>query len=141
MLHVFCCPLIFFFKINFFEKKSPGNTTKVSNSLDQARCFIGPGLCANCLQMISANDTSRNKSAAGMQHTPPRNIFNAKKIILKLDLFMQSLKKIGKEMSKVKSENPIYDVNQGPQLCSYLSKLIHLQYQDTTFQYQLLYPV
>ena len=35
-----------------------------------------------------------NKSAAGMQHTPPRDIFNAKKIIFKLDLFMQSLKKI-----------------------------------------------
>ena len=36
-----------------------------------------------------------NKSAAGMQHTPPRDIFNAKKIVLKLDLFMQSFKKIG----------------------------------------------
>ena len=30
-----------------------------------------------------------------MQHTPPRDIFNAKKIISKLDLFVQSLKKIG----------------------------------------------
>ena len=66
-----------------------------------------------------------------MQHTPPR--VNAKKIILKLDLFMQSLKKLGKEMP--------YNVNQGPKLCTYLSKFIHLQYQDTTFQYQLLYPV
>ena len=46
-----------------------------------------------------------------MQHTPPRDIFNAKKIILKLDLFMQSLKKIGKEMPKIESEKPIY--NQG----------------------------
>ena len=36
-----------------------------------------------------------------MQHTPPRYIFNAKKIILKLDLFMQSLKKIGKKMPKI----------------------------------------
>ena len=41
--------------------------------------------------------TANNKSAAGMQHTPPRDIFNAKKIILKKDLFMQNLKKNGKE--------------------------------------------
>ena len=46
-----------------------------------------------------------NKSAAGMQHTPPWDIFNVKKIILKLDLFMQSLKKIGKEMPNIESEN------------------------------------
>ena len=58
--------------------------------------------------------TRQNKSAAGMQHTPPRDIFNAKKIILKLDLFMQSLKEIGKEMPKIESEKPIYNVNQGP---------------------------
>ena len=45
-----------------------------------------------------------NKSAADMQHTPPGDILNAKKIILKLDLFMQSLKKIGKEMPKIESE-------------------------------------
>ena len=49
-----------------------------------------------------------------MQHTPPRDIFNAKKIILKLDLFMQSLKKIGKEMPKIESEKTIYNFNQGP---------------------------
>ena len=49
-----------------------------------------------------------------MQHTPPRDIFNAKKIILKLDLFMQSLQKIGKEMPKLENEKPIYNVNQGP---------------------------
>ena len=55
-----------------------------------------------------------NKSAPGMQHTAPRDIFNAKKIILKLDLFMQSLKKIGKEMPKIESEKQIYNVNQGP---------------------------
>ena len=76
-----------------------------------------------------------------MQHTLPRDIFNAKKIILKLDVFVQSLKKIGKEMPKIENEKPIYNVNQGPWLCTYLSKFIHLQYQDTTFQYQLLYPV
>ena len=46
-----------------------------------------------------------------MQHTPPWDIFNAKKIILKLD--MQSLKKIDKEMPKIESEKTIYNVNQG----------------------------
>ena len=54
------------------------------------------------------------KSAASTQHTLPQDIFNAKKIILKLDLFKQSLKKIGKEMPKIESEKPIYNVNQGP---------------------------
>ena len=48
-----------------------------------------------------------------MQLTPPQDIFNAKKIILKLDLFMQSLKKIGKGMQKIESEKTIYNVNQG----------------------------
>ena len=55
-----------------------------------------------------------NKSAAGMQHIPPRDSFNAKKIILKLDLFMQSLKKIGREKPKIESEKTVYNVNQGP---------------------------
>ena len=49
-----------------------------------------------------------------MQQTPPWDIFNAKKIISKLDLFMQSLKKIGKDMPKIESEKPIYNVNQRP---------------------------
>ena len=48
-----------------------------------------------------------------MKHSPPRDIFNAKKIILKLDLFEQSLKEIGKEMPKIESQTPIYNVNQG----------------------------
>ena len=47
-----------------------------------------------------------------MQYTPPRDIFKAKKIILKLDLFMQSLKKTGKEMPKIESEKTIYNINQ-----------------------------
>ena len=72
-----------------------------------------------------------------MQHTP-RDNFNAKKIILKLDLFMQSLKKIGEEMPKIESEKTIYNVNHGPGLCTHLSKFIHLNYRDTTSQYQLL---
>ena len=49
-----------------------------------------------------------------MQHTPPRDIFSAKKIILKPDLFMLSFKKIGKEMPKTESEKTSYNVNQGP---------------------------
>ena len=48
-----------------------------------------------------------------MQHTLPRDIFK-KKIILKLDFFMQSLKKIGKEMPKIESEKTINNVDQGP---------------------------
>ena len=48
---------------------------------------------------------------------------------------------MGKEMPKIESEKPIYNIYQGPQLCTYLSKFIHLQYQDTTFQCRLLYPV
>ena len=48
-----------------------------------------------------------------MQHTLPLDIFNAKKIILKFDLFMQTLKKIGKKMPKIESEKPIYNVNKG----------------------------
>ena len=56
--------------------------------------------------------TIKNKSPAGMQVPPPQDIF--KKIILKLDHSMQSLKKIGKEMTKIENEKPIYNVNQGP---------------------------
>ena len=66
------------------------------------------------LQIESRLQNQVNKSAAGMQHTPPRDIFIAKGIILKLDLFMQSLKKIAKEMPKIESEKTIYNVNQGP---------------------------
>ena len=44
-------------------------------------------------------------------------------------------------MPKIESGKPIYNVNQGPLLCSYLSKFIHMQYQDIALQYQLLYPV
>ena len=41
-----------------------------------------------------------NKSASVMQYSPSWDIFKAKKIILKLDLFMQGLKTIGKEMPR-----------------------------------------
>ena len=66
------------------------------------------------LDWDNAEISSLDKSTAGMQHTPPRDIFNAKKIIFKLDLFIQSLKKISKEMPMIESDKPIYNVNQGP---------------------------
>ena len=39
------------------------NTTKVSNSLDpdQAPRFVGPDLGPNCLQRLSAEDTSKQR--------------------------------------------------------------------------------
>ena len=56
---LFCRRLIFF-KINFL-KNSFRNTIRVSNSLDpdQAQHFVGPDLGQNCLQKLSADDTSR----------------------------------------------------------------------------------
>ena len=43
------------------SKNSVRNTDRVSNSLDRdkARCFIELDLGQNCLQMLSADDTSR----------------------------------------------------------------------------------
>ena len=63
--------------------------------------------------MKSVCITRRNKSTAGKQHTPLRDIFNAKKVLLKLDPFMQSLKKMGKEMLKKESEKPIKTSSKG----------------------------
>ena len=50
----------FFFKSTFL-KNSFRNTIRVSNSLDpdQVPCFVGPDLGPNCLQRLSADDTSR----------------------------------------------------------------------------------
>ena len=44
------------------------NTIRVSNSLDpdQARHFVGPDLDPNCLQRLSADDTSRQKVKVGV---------------------------------------------------------------------------
>ena len=49
-----------FFQNHFFQKNSFRNIIRVSNSLDpgQARHFVGPNLGPNCLQRLSANDTS-----------------------------------------------------------------------------------
>ena len=63
LLGNFSCFLLstdFFSKITF-SKNSFRNTIIKSNSLDpdQARCFVGPNLGPNSLQMLSADDTSR----------------------------------------------------------------------------------
>ena len=46
-----------------FSKNSFRNTIRVSNSSepDQARQNVGPGLGLNCLQRLSADDTSRQR--------------------------------------------------------------------------------
>ena len=41
-----------------------------------------------CTHSMTKN--SKNKSAAGMQHNPPRDVFNAKKIILKKNVYIQA---------------------------------------------------
>ena len=45
---------------SFWEEKNK-NTIRMSNSSDpdQARRFVGPDLGPNCLQKLSAGDTSR----------------------------------------------------------------------------------
>ena len=47
--------------LSTFSKNSFRNTIRVSNSLDpdQARRFVRPDLGPNCLQRLSADDTSR----------------------------------------------------------------------------------
>ena len=59
---LFCRLLIFFFQDQLFrKKKNISGISPVSNSLDpdQARHFVGPDLGPNCLQWLSADDTSR----------------------------------------------------------------------------------
>ena len=50
-----------FFQNELFSKNSFKNTIRVSKSLDpeQARYSVGPDLGPNCLQRLSADDTSR----------------------------------------------------------------------------------
>ena len=54
------CRLLIFSKSTFL-KNSVRNNIRVSNSLDpdQARYFVGPYLGPNCLEKLSADDTSR----------------------------------------------------------------------------------
>ena len=51
---LFCC-LLTFFEINIFEKKFQ----EYSLDPDQAGHFVRPDLGPNCLQRLSADDTSR----------------------------------------------------------------------------------
>ena len=54
---------VFFFSKSTFSKNSFRSTTRVSTTLDpgHTRRFVGPDLGPNCLQMISADDTSRQQ--------------------------------------------------------------------------------
>ena len=56
---VVCC----FFSKSTYLKDSFRNTIRVSNSLDpdQAQHFVGPDLGPNCLQRLSADNTSRQR--------------------------------------------------------------------------------
>ena len=58
--HVFCRLLIFYSK-SPFSKNSSRHLIRVPISLDpdQARHFVGPDLGPNCLQKLSADDTSK----------------------------------------------------------------------------------
>ena len=57
------CRLLIFFKI-IFLKNSFRNNNSVSNSLDpdQDRLSVGPDLGPTCLQRLSIDNTSRQKS-------------------------------------------------------------------------------
>ena len=58
----FLSSAIFFFKINFFEN-SFRNTFRMSNNFDpdHVRHFVGRDLGSNCLQRLSADDTSSQR--------------------------------------------------------------------------------
>ena len=53
--------LLIFFSKSTLKKTSIKDTIRVSNSLDpdQARHIVGPDLGTDCLQKLSADDTSR----------------------------------------------------------------------------------
>ena len=57
-----CCRLLIFLK-SIVLKNSFRNTNRVSNSLDpdKVQCFVGPDMDPTCLQMLSAEDTGRNR--------------------------------------------------------------------------------
>ena len=58
----------------------------------------------------------------------PRHYFSISTLI-------PSLKKIGKKMPKIESENKFLTSIKGYKLCTYLSKFTHLQSQNTPSQY------
>ena len=54
------CRLLIFFKINFFEKFFQEYHQSVKHSGSKSgRHYVGPDLDPNCLQRLSADDTSR----------------------------------------------------------------------------------
>ena len=60
ILYAFCRLLIFFFKIIFFEKFFQEYHQSIEQfESDQARCFVSPVLCPNCLQKLSADGNRR----------------------------------------------------------------------------------
>ena len=69
-------------------------------------------LSSQCVAPNAKTEGKENKSAVGMQHTR-HGIFSMQRKS-KLDLFMQSLKKIGNNLPKIESEKTIYNVSQGP---------------------------
>ena len=71
------------------------NTIRVSNSLDpgQARLFVGPDLGPNCLQTLSADNTSRQLFSIRYSMQCERNSFDLHKI----DLQYVSLEQLRRE--------------------------------------------
>ena len=57
------CHLLIFFQNQLFSKNSIRNTIRVANSLDQDQAGqnVGPDLDPNCLQKLSADNTSRQR--------------------------------------------------------------------------------
>ena len=55
------CRLLNVFKINFFEKFFPEYNQSVSLDPDQAQHFVRPDLGINCLQRLSADNTSMQR--------------------------------------------------------------------------------
>ena len=77
---MFCCRLLIFFKIIFFEKFFWEYTIRVSNNLDpdQARHSVRPDLGSNCLQRLSVDNTSRQR--VSIKETEGANIQSDKAI-------------------------------------------------------------
>ena len=85
---LFCCPLVYF-KINILKKNSLGNNISVSNILDpdQAPHFVGPDLGPNCLQRLSADNTSRQRVEGVRNRRKKHRSRSAKKFSLKSEIF------------------------------------------------------
>ena len=63
--------VLIFFKINFLEKFFQDYNQSVNNlDPDKTQHFVGPDLGPNCLQRISAEDTSRKRIKSKMYIRP-----------------------------------------------------------------------